>query len=204
MGPDGEAGKWCRKCTAGTGVLTDEQSPPRQGEPPPRQDKTEWQPSSSIRSLACVAQCSSWLARFDSTTATFGPSCAMGLWDVLKRESRPRSNTEVNTPKPTHWIATNFDAEPLQSRELRARFELFTENLVGLISKRGRWWALYWLRGLGEGGSVISSRFTRSHTKSANGAVISADRTSKRVISSIRLFGCVGPLRPHLLRASSR
>lgn len=45
---------------------------------------------------------------------------------------------------------------------------------------------------------VLSSCFARSRAKSANGAVISADRTSQRVISSIRLLGCVGPLRPQL------
>lgn len=68
--------------------------------------------------------------------------------------------------------------------------------------------ALYWQ---GKGDSAVGLfrqwPYVRSHlalpdlTKSANGAVISADRTLQRVI---RLIGCVGPLRPHWLPPSPR
>ncbi|KAF8137560.1 hypothetical protein EV363DRAFT_669262 [Boletus edulis] len=124
----------------------------------------------------------------------------MGLWDVLKRESQQRSNTEVETAKPVRWIATNFDAEPLT--------RLFTENWVQMVGptandpqERTDRTLVLWRPGHCYIGSRLtltrvksgrfgapSSRFTRSHARSANGAVISAERTSQRVISSIRLL----------------
>lgn len=93
--------------------------------------------------LGCIAQRTSWLARFDSTTATFGRSGAMGLWDVPKGESRPRSNTEVEMPKRVRWVATRLDAAPVPSRKCR------------LASAKDAWAGREGAGELGEWGSAI-------------------------------------------------